>query len=472
MSSDPDLLAIDRGLIVAPAGCGKTQSIVTALTCHRETKPILVLTHTNAGVAALRQRLSNSGVNRSAYRLATIDGWALRLICSFPGRAGFGSGKIPAQPNYVQIRKKAWQLLKAGHVTSIIRASYSRLIVDEYQDCSLNQHAIVYCLSQILPSVALGDPLQAIFGFSSDDPLASWQDHVLKLFPPAGELNIPHRSRHVGNEELGHWLLSIRPRLQSGQGVDLATAPRCVRHSPLSGDGDDHRLLVEAAHCRHRRPDEKSLVIGHSKVAESRYKIARAVPGMVTIEPVDLKSVVEFAKRLELGDGHEVSDTLSFASEVITYVEGDTLLARITSLDAGTARKPANDVERAALALKRTPSYGAVSDLLSALSAQSGSRMYRPAILRAAYRALKAANDGSASFVDAALRVREENRAVGRQIPSHAIGSTLLVKGLEADHVALLTADDLDPENLYVALTRGSKSVVVCSSRVHLGTIK
>jgi DNA helicase-2/ATP-dependent DNA helicase PcrA len=47
MSSKISLLAIDRGLVIAPAGCGKTQLIANALGEHDYSKPILVLTHTN-----------------------------------------------------------------------------------------------------------------------------------------------------------------------------------------------------------------------------------------------------------------------------------------------------------------------------------------------------------------------------------------------------------------------------------------
>jgi hypothetical protein len=48
--SELSLLAIDRGLVVAAAGCGKTQLIANALRDHKFQKPILVLTHTNSGV--------------------------------------------------------------------------------------------------------------------------------------------------------------------------------------------------------------------------------------------------------------------------------------------------------------------------------------------------------------------------------------------------------------------------------------
>ena len=80
-----DLLAVERGRITAPAGCGKTQLIANALARHMGPKPILVLMHTNAGVGALRARLDTAGVPHARYRLATLDGFAIRLIRTFLG---------------------------------------------------------------------------------------------------------------------------------------------------------------------------------------------------------------------------------------------------------------------------------------------------------------------------------------------------------------------------------------------------
>ena len=84
MTPEVDLLSIDRGSVTAPAGCGKTQLIVDALARHHGPKPILVLTHTNAGVMALRSRLKTAEVPTSSYKLATLDGWAMRLAATFP----------------------------------------------------------------------------------------------------------------------------------------------------------------------------------------------------------------------------------------------------------------------------------------------------------------------------------------------------------------------------------------------------
>lgn len=462
--SEVDLLQIERGLIIAPAGCGKTHLITNALQNCKEDKPVLVLTHTNAGVAALRHRLTNRGVKRSSYRLMTIDGWAIRLVSTFPDRAEYDGGANPKQPNYPRIRRAAARLLKSDHIGDVIMANYSRLLVDEYQDCSLIQHAIVFYAAQTLPTCVLGDPMQAIFDFSGNQ-LANWEDHVCKHFPVKAELNTPWRWTNAKNEELGRWLLDARGKLIRRQPIDLSTAPNSVKWIELSRAADNHKTLVAAARCRHKTKDETSLVIGDSRSAQSRYKIAKNVPGIVTVEPVDLKDLTTYASNLDLSDGQSVKKTLEFAETLITNVGSSSVMKRIKSLKAGTARKEANDLECLALEIDTKPTYAGLSQLLSECSRQSGSRIYRPAVLRATIRALNASEaDNGGSFEENAIKIREENRAVGRQLPKAAIGSTLLLKGLEADHVIVLNAGDLDAKNLYVAMTRGARTVSVCSN--------
>jgi DNA helicase-2/ATP-dependent DNA helicase PcrA len=67
------------------------------------------------------------------------------------------------------------------------------------------------------------------------------------------------------------------------------------------------------------------------------------------------------------------------------------------------------------------------------------------------------------SFHEAAIRMREQNRLVGRPLPRRAVGSTLLLKGLEAEVAVILNAGALDARNLYVAMTRGSKTLTICA---------
>ena len=186
--SDVDLLTIDRGVVTAPAGCGKTHLIAQALTRHGDGKPILVLTHTNAGVDALRRRLDQMGVTPRCYRLATIDGWAMRLISNFPKRSGHNPELLElrnAPSDYPSIRLAAVNLLRSGHIANILAATYSRLVVDEYQDCSILQHNLIAHAAETLPTAVLGDPMQAIFGFGTDR-LAAWDNESVRRFPGDG----------------------------------------------------------------------------------------------------------------------------------------------------------------------------------------------------------------------------------------------------------------------------------------------
>ena len=122
--------------------------------------------------------------------------------------------------HYPAIRKAAAKLLKAGHVLDILAASYGRLIVDEYQDCSILQHAIVYYAAPALPVCVLGDPMQAIFGRPGSE-LADWDEHVCAHFPLAGELTTPWRWKNANTDRFRHWLLDVRRALIDGTAFDL-----------------------------------------------------------------------------------------------------------------------------------------------------------------------------------------------------------------------------------------------------------
>ena len=461
-----DLLAIDRGTVTAPAGCGKTQLIAEALTRHGGGKPILVLTHTNAGVVALRGRLDRAGVSAKAYRLSTIDGWAMRLISTFPARSEHNADLLQlAHPrtDYPNIRVAAAKLLKAGHVNDILAASYARLIVDEYQDCSIRQHAVVAYASQILPTCVLGDPMQAIFGFGGDD-LAKWIEDVCSYFPLSGELDTPWRWINAGAEPLGRWLLDVRARLLRDEPIDLQIAPAAVSWVHLDGT-QDHQRRMRAARVRPPSGRGGVLIIGDSTNPDGQRRFASQTPGAVTVEAVDLRDLVTFAKAFDLDASDALECLAKFAQRVMRNVGAADLVRRVQSLMRGTARKLPTEVEETALSFVRSPSHGSAVDVLVEIGKEGGVTTHRPAVLRACIRALQLCEgtDGL-SFQDAAIRMREMNRLLGRPLPRRAVGSTLLLKGLEAAVVVILNAEALDARNLYVAMTRGSKALTVCSS--------
>lgn len=464
MPPEIDLFAIERGSVTAPAGCGKTQLIVETLSTHTQLQPILVLTHTNAGVAALRVRLRRAGVPSAAYRISTIDGFAMRLIAKFPTRSGHNPEILELhRPNtdYPAIREAARQLLVAGHLVQPLRATYARLLVDEYQDCNVVQHAIVSSLAQTLPTCVLGDPMQAIFGFRGNQ-LVQWANEVQAEFPVAGELGTPWRWRLAGTENLGQWLLSVRQQLQAGLPVDLGTAPAEVRWVQLNtGTEVQQRLMAARTEAPHAQGTV--LVIGDAINVQGRYQLTSQTPGAMTVEAVDLRDLVSFASQFDLRGVGPLSQLAEFASSVMTGVGAAALRARVESLRGGRARTPPTPAEAEAVAFVAEPTMERALRVLNAFSDQPGSRVYRPDVLHGCRAAMQDAVGGATDLLSAAVRARERNRHRGRPVARRSVGSTLLLKGLEADVSVILYPELMTAQNLYVALTRGARQVVVCS---------
>lgn len=463
-NDDIDLLSIERGAVTAPAGCGKTQLIASALGRHSGPKPILVLTHTNAGVAALRARLERSNVSPRSYRLSTIDGWAMRIIRTFPARSAHDPRILNLErprSDYPQILAAALNLLEGHHIHDILSSSYAALIVDEYQDCTRVQHALLTHVADVLSSSILGDPMQAIFGFAGNE-LAAW-DQVCSYFPIVGALNIPWRWNNANAALLGQWLLDVRNKLVRGEPIDLRAAPAAVTWVELDGS-DDHRKRIAAGNIRPNTVDGKVLVIGDSTNPEGQRRFASQIHGAVAAEAVDLRDLVAFATQFDLAKTSALQVLVEFAQRVMTNVGAADLLQRVQSLTRGTARKAPNEVEAIALTFVKAPSYTGAAELLVEINKQAAVRAHRPTILRAAVKALQLCQgqDGTELYA-AAVQMREEGRRIGRPLSRCTVGSTLLLKGLEADVAVILNADQLDAPNLYVAMTRGATRLVVCS---------
>jgi DNA helicase-2/ATP-dependent DNA helicase PcrA len=400
-------------------------------------------------------------VRSNAYRLFTIDGWAMRLISLFPNRSEHDPALLTlANPgtDYPNIRVAAAKLLKAEHISDVLAANYDRLIVDEYQDCSVRQHALIAYAATTLPTAVLCDPLQAIFGFGADQ-LVDWDD-VTKHFTVAGQLNTPWRWINAGAEPLGRWLLEVREKLLRGESIDLRQAPAGVRWVELDGSNDDAKRLA-AARVGGPGNDACVLIIGDSTSPASQRQFASQTPGAVTVEAVDLRDLVSFARQFDLNAPDALDRLAQFAESVMVNVGAADFVARVRAIGNGQA--PGNP-ERAALEFMQRPTYLAAVDVLVEMGKQGGVRTHRPAVLRACLRALQLCSGTEGlNLHEAAIRMREQNRLVGRPLPRRAVGSTLLLKGLEGDIAVILNAAILNSRNLYVAMTRGSKGLIVCS---------
>lgn len=457
-----DILTIGRGSVVAPAGCGKTESIVQAVS-QNDGKPALVLTHTNAGVCALRSRMTRAKVAATKARVTTLDGWCLQVVSSYPELSGLRPDLSAI--HYPALREAAIRAVSSGALDAILRASYSRVIVDEYQDCTNGQHRLVVALADRLACCVLGDPLQRIFDFAG--PLPDWDDEVLTTFPLVATLDDPWRWFRHGEEDFGRWILSIRGGLERGQGVDLTTAPSNLTWKRAVDQAQQDVAEAEAMATLNGMAAPSSLIVGSSTDPASRVAFAKANNGVQVVERADMPEVKDAADQIESRQGVDrINAVLKFARSVMSGLDND-FVGQLNRLSAGTAA-PRCNADCAFLAARRSPTFGNLARMLELWSTAPGRNLFRPDLLCVMIDGMRRASDDG-ELKTSVLDVREAKRRTGRDLPALGIGSTLLLKGLEAECVLILDASSMNACNAYVALSRASKSVIVISDKSVIG---
>lgn len=261
--------SVRRGSVIAAAGCGKTEQIARATNLASGRR--LILTHTHAGVDALKSRLQNNGVPKNKFTVDTIAAWSLRFAASYPQRSGL-SVTEPTDEDWNAVYQSAATLIQSGALTSVLDASYQGVFVDEYQDCTTDQHPIICALSDHLPTCVFGDPLQAIFDFGGQTPV-DWDTDVFPQFPRAGQLLRPWRWHNAGSHEFAGWLQMVRGQLESDQLIDLTNSPDCVNwvRLPSAGTtpqsrGKRQQVVISACQAATLREGETIVVIGDGPI--------------------------------------------------------------------------------------------------------------------------------------------------------------------------------------------------------------
>lgn len=468
---DADLAAIvcatRVGSVVAAAGCGKTEQIANAVE-HGEGRR-LILTHTHAGVDALRRRLRDRKVSTTRYAIDTIAGWCLRYSASYPLRSGLTVTEPKGEQDWAAVYAAALQLLASGAIERVLRASYCGVLVDEYQDCSHRQHEIVTAISKVLPTCVFGDPLQAIFDFNSQVPV-DWNAAVFPHFPLIRTLTKAHRWHRHGNAALATWLEAIRPALESGSIVALDKRPACVTWEWLPDqDGPRQNKIINA--CLKAMGNDGNLVVIADSVNEgARAAIARSLgkQRFSTIEPVECKAIFGATRKLATTNGPKrLEATLDLLEKCMSGV------GRADFKKAVAARKLGRKLGETrfgtliglALALEQDASNASCLALIDGFAGLPACHVYRREMLSAVRSALKLIMSGeNVSLAEAVWRVQNQLRHAGRRVPYYSVGSTLLVKGLEFANVVIVHSPNLSNKDWYVALTRATHRITILSS--------
>ena len=473
MDNLSQFMSAQRAAVTAAAGCGKTHLIARAVSEHGGQRE-LILTHTHAGVDALRQKLRAFSVPRSRVEIDTIAGWALRYAWSFPDASGFSREYPESSEDWQGVYGAACRLLAIRPFREIVRCSYSGVFVDEYQDCVVEQHELVLALSEVLRCRILGDPLQGIFGFGNN-VLVDWQEHVETSFHMFPELTCPWRWRDA-NRELGDWVLDVRRCLQNGSTVDLSAAPvSAVEVVHIDGEGS----LMEAQRqaCRDALLKDGTVVAIHSPTAINQCKrLARAFGGAYSfVETVECSDLLSFAARFDNANGHLLAvAVIEFAEECMTAVAQEMATLKHSFSNARTPsarmRRGRNQLD-ALMAVVEDGSPRSILRALDSMRQIRNARLCRRELYGEMRKALSEHLLGAAdSLRTSAWLCRERTRRMGRRSAKYSIGRTLLVKGLEFDHSVLLDATELEARDLYVALTRASSSVAVVTQSMTLNS--
>lgn len=466
------MLRSTRSFAVAAAGCGKTELLGLLVADERSGRQ-LVLTHTHAGVAAIKRRLIDLRVPQEKFHLDTIAGWCLRYGAAYPAISGYRP-RAEADPDWPATYPGAERVCRTALGKRVVSESYDGVLVDEYQDCSLQQHAVVCALAECIPCRGVGDPLQTIFGFR--DPVVPWSTIKTDFHVVDDILKEPWRWRREGqNAALGEWLVEARNQLEkTGRLAISRDAPvTWIQHDATGSAGD-----AWSAACRNAKaPTTETVVAILQWPAECKVLAKRMGGRWPIVERFDDPDLLQLGAKLVDADGITVVEELvKFVSERVTAM-GGALKTAVDAIKAGRGvsriTKNREHADRlSTLATNPTPA-NALAWLEGVLAHKDDWWLYRRECVYQLREALRhCTGDTFAELPDQVAAARTRARHRGRLAHRRTIGTPLLVKGLEFDHAVLLWEPNPRPgeaprhpsvEGLYVALTRASKSLTIVS---------
>jgi len=452
-----ELAESDWSLVLAPAGCGKTHLIADSVK-HTNGRQ-LILTHTHAGVRAMINHLKRNEIPSKQYSVCTIDSLALKYACAFPMLSGWNE-RQPSGDDWQMICSAATSALKRKAVKKVLTTTYSGIYIDEYQDCSSSQHEFISLIADYLPCRVLGDPMQSIFWEINKTNSLDWK-HVESTFKTLAELSTPWRWKNE-NEPLGEWLLSVRNSLENGHQIDLRDGPiEWVKSMDRSGK-------VKA--CYSALKNKGQTVIAIQKWSNQCHYLARYLRNTFSsMETVECEDLLKYTKKIEESTGIDRAAVfIEFTKKCISRLPSGvtTIMDRLCQGGSVNPRRP--DFKQVAIALQDIITSDDLSMVDKGMTAIEGINerlvIARRELWNEMKNTLKSFDQVECSLMDRAWNIRDVGRRIGRKVHKKCISTTLLVKGLEFDHAILLNANELDnAENLYVAMTRGCKSLTVLS---------
>ena len=489
----------EKSLLVAPAGYGKTYTIVECL--KYTTGKQLVLTHTHAGIAAIKEKIKkNPKIKSSQYCIETISSFAQKYVKAFYVGDDMPS-QVLSKDYHKFVIEQSIHIFGTSPVQNILKTSYSGLFVDEYQDCNIHQHNMIVAISSALPVHILGDYLQGIFDFEGGEVLVDF-DNDFNGFERFETLETPYRWYQKGNNRLlGDYLKTIRELLETSQEVVLEANNDIGLHvlevGPIdirNGGSDYRKWLNRLIENKDNDPDFDSLLIIVPEYKEMDDK-GNLIPKGTISARANLRKQIDFGNRLTLLEAIDDKSFYSIAKAADVLIDSviraikpikkcKEFLAKIfnktdinnwfnnegliNKADINDKKKSKEFQTHITIFIEK-PSIALLINILKSSRNDLKCKYKRGEILYSLLKALEQAYLCNTTVSEAMIVQRNRIRRSGRKVKGKCLGTTLLTKGLEFDTVAILDAHKFNSrKHLYVAITRACKKLIIFTENITL----
>lgn len=465
-----NFLSKNRAILDAPAGYGKTYSIVECLKVGSGKK--LILTHTHAGVASLKNKIQKAKIDNSKYKIETIDSFVLRIFKSYTSKTE--QLILNQEPNDVwkndgrRIKQLVARLLsESTPIKAVLSATYTGVFIDEYQDCSKTANQIVNSLSDIFPVYIFVDWMQAIFNFNQEDPLVTLNDLHDEFKKNIFTLDTPWRWKNA-NKALGEDLKKIRKDLIDERKTDLSKYDTIQF---VASEEELYRLCFSLL----KEHESKSILIVHPNKNTCRLIAKKLGYSFHVLESIDDKDFYRIAKIFDnLMTTYSTPflfttlESIFLKSNLSVFYKTDHYVRKTKEEDLIISEK----IQGMVTVIEQGETILAVKDLISYMY-KSGFKLNdnRIELFRYLLNAIDRSVTNQVSVQKAMRELRDNLRHQGRNPYMRSIDTTLLTKGLEFDVVVVADANNIGQgfgkysmENWYVALSRAMNRLIIHSA--------
>jgi superfamily I DNA/RNA helicase len=170
--------------ITGAAGTGKTHALADFLVKWFDNnvlakhQAVLAITRMHGARKRLRERLNERSIS-ARFSISTVDSFALQIINRWRLTFGYSSPIVPGiegaftkdeigyRATFEEIMKSAADISASPAVAKTVANSFPIILIDEFQDCTDNQLALIRNLRNYVDLILAADPFQALDGNES-----------------------------------------------------------------------------------------------------------------------------------------------------------------------------------------------------------------------------------------------------------------------------------------------------------------